>query len=162
MTAKPFGQTYHTDTRVTVGKGSLQYGFPERGIMEITKEKLEYWRHKEGKTNAEIARMTGKTLGVINMMFARHKIRQRSRGTPQKTIDAIHKMLGDGSSPSEIADALGIKRGVVYKYAPEKKTEEDFGLPETMQVAEKRKPNIFKTVVNGKSYIDVTDLYIPH
>ena len=44
----------------------------------------------------------------------------------------------------------------------EKKAEGELGLPEIFQIAEDRQPNIFKVVVDGKNYIDVTDLWIPH
>lgn len=129
--------------------------------MEITKEQLEYWRHKEGKSNVEIAGMTGKSTDYINSLFSRYKIRQKKRGIPEEKINLIHKMLADGSRPYQIATELGISRGAVYKYMPEKEIEEEFALPE-LTMAESKKPNIFKTVVEGKSYIDVTDLFIPY
>lgn len=130
--------------------------------MEITKEQLEYWRHQEGKSNVEIAGMTGKSVDVINNMFSRYKIRQRRRGIPEEKVNQIYKMLEDGSRPYQIAVALGISRGAVYKYMPEKEMEEEFDLPLDFTMAERKKPNIFRTVVGGKQYIDVTDLFIPY
>lgn len=130
--------------------------------MEITKEQLEYWRHQEGKSNVEIAGMTGKSVDVINNMFSRYKIRQRRRGIPEEKVDLIHKMLEDGSRPYQIAAELGISRGAVYKHMPEKEMEEEFALPLNLTMAETKKPNIFGTVVGGKQYIDVTDLFIPY
>lgn len=130
--------------------------------MKVTKEQLEYWRHEEGKSNAEIAELTGKSLGAVNMMFSKYKIRQRKRGIPEEKVNRIHKMLADGSRPYQIAAELGISRGAVYKYIPEKEMEEEFALPSELTIVKAKKPNIFKTVVEGKSYIDVTDLFIPH
>lgn len=129
--------------------------------MKVTKEQLEYWRHEEGKSNAEIVKLTGKSLGAVNMMFSKYKISQKRRGIPEEKVNLIHKMLADGSRPYQIAAELGISRGAVYKYMPEKEIEEEFALPE-LTMAESKKPNTFKTVVEGKRYIDVTDLYIPY
>lgn len=80
----------------TAEKGSHQRGFPERGIMEVTKE------------------------------------------------------------------TLGISRTEVYKCMPDEKAENAFALPKALQMAEKRRPHLTKVIINGKSYIDVTDLYIPY
>lgn len=130
--------------------------------MEVTKEQLEYWRHKEGKSNVEIASMTGKTLCAINMMFSKYKIRQRNRGIPQEKVGLIHKMLDEGSRPCQIAAELGISKAVVYKYMPDEKMEEEFALPKGITMAEQRKPHIFEVFINGKHYLDVTDLWIPY
>lgn len=130
--------------------------------MEITKEQLEYWRHQEGKSNVEIAEMTGKSIDVINNMFSRYKIRQRRRGIPEEKVNLIHKMLEDGSRPYQIAAELGISRGAVYKYMPEKEMEEEFDLPLDLTMAEQRKPQIFEVFIDGKRYMDVTDLFIPY
>ena len=130
--------------------------------MEITKEQLEYWRHQEGKSNVEIAEMTGKSIDSINNLFSRYKIRQRRRGISEEKVNLIHKMLEDGSRPYQIAAELGISRGAVYKYIPEKEIEEEFDLPLDITMAETKKPNIFRTVVERKRYIDVTDLFIPY
>lgn len=71
-------------------------------------------------------------------------------------------MLEDGSRPYQIAAELGISKGAVYKYMPEKEMEEEFDLPLDLTMAQTKKPNIFRTVVEGKQYIDVTDLFIPY
>lgn len=130
--------------------------------MKITKEQLEYWRHQEGKSNVEIAEITGKSIDSINNLFSRYKIKQRRRGIPEEKVNLIYKMLEDGSRPYQIAAELGISKGVVYKYMPEKEMEEEFDLQINLTMAETKKPNIFKSVVEGKKYIDVTDLFIPY
>lgn len=80
----------------------------------------------------------------------------------KEQVNLIHKMLEDGSRPYQIAAGLGISKGAVYKFMPEKEMEEEFELPLDLTIAEPQKPNIFKTVVEGKKYIDVTDLFIPY
>lgn len=130
--------------------------------MEITKEQLEYWRHQEGKSNVEIAGMTGKSIDVINNMFSRYKIRQRRRGIPEEKVNLINKMLEDGSRPYQIAAELGISKAVVYKYMPDEKIEEELALPKGITMAEQRKPRIFEVFIDGKRYMDVTDLFIPY
>lgn len=130
--------------------------------MDITREKLEQWRHVEGLGNAEIAQITGRTLGSINMLFHKYKIRRRKAGTSEENIAKIREMAAGGSSAAQIAEALGVSKAVAYKYMPEEKVEDEFALPKVMRMAEKREPHLARVTVGGKSYIDVTDLYIPH
>lgn len=130
--------------------------------MEVTKEQLEYWRHKEGKSNVEIAQITGKSIGSINTLFSRYKIKKREMGISKEKIEIIQKMSAAGSRGYQIAAELGISRAAVYKYMPNNKTDEEFALPPEMTFAEKKEPTIFEVVINGKHYIDVTDLWIPY
>lgn len=121
---------------------------------------LEHWRHVEGLGNAEIAKITGKPLGSINVLFSKYKIKRRETG--KEKIAKIQEMAAGGSSAAQIAETLGVSKAVAYKYMPEEKVEDEFSLPKAMRMAEKRKPHLTKITINGKSYIDVTDLYIPH
>ncbi len=130
--------------------------------MDITKEMLEHWRHVEGLGNAEIARITGKPLGSINILFSKYKIKRRETGIGKEKIAKIQEMAAGGSSAAQIAEALGVSKAVAYKYMPEEKVEDEFALPKALRMAEKREPHLTKITINGKSYIDVTDLYMPY
>lgn len=66
--------------------------------MELTKEQLEYWRHTEGKTNEEIAKLTGKSVFAINRLISKYKIPQRDRSLPKCVVDKIIEMHHAGSS----------------------------------------------------------------
>lgn len=63
----------------------------------LTKEQLTVWR-QQGKTNVQIAEMTGQSAATVNGLFSRYKIPPRSRGIPQETKETILRMKGSGSS----------------------------------------------------------------
>lgn len=130
--------------------------------MELTKEQLSKWR-QQGLSNVQIADMTGNKLSKINNLFSRYKIKQKERGLPEDTIEQICKMKNNGSSIEEIIAETGASRSSIIKYAKAAGISEShvMDLPETYQLAEKRCPRIFKTVINGKRYLDITELYIP-
>lgn len=158
----PFGKTYHIDTMVVRLKGS---SYPQElpgkeGNVELTKEKLEYLRHTEGKTNEEIAKQTGKSVYVISNLFSKYKIPQRDRALPKQVVEQILEMHAAGSSTSEIAKAVGYSTTAVYycKKAAGLIKSNEADLPK--QVIEERKPKIFRTVINGKRWLDITDLYM--
>lgn len=133
-----------------------------------TKEQLELWRSQE-KTNVEIAEMTGRSIAIINGLFSKYKIARRRREIPQSKIDTIYRMRKAGSSAREIADKTGCGLSTVKKYikaaglVPERKRKVEFELePEFPAIfAVQRKPKIEKVVINGKRYIDITDIFIP-
>lgn len=113
----------------------------------------------EGKTNAEIAEITGKSLSRINALFSGYKIEVRDRTLPQETIDMIRNMKQNGSSTKEIMETTGVSKSTVDKYAPAAGIESYvFELQREMVI--ERKPRIFRTIVNGKRYLDITDLWL--
>lgn len=133
-----------------------------------TKDQLELWR-SQGKTNIEIAKMTGRGIGTINGLFSKYKIAKRRRTIPQDKIDTIHQMRKTGSSAKEIADKTGCGLSTVRNYIKaaglvherkekiEPKLESE--LPTVFAVS--RGPIIKKIVIDGKRYMDITDLYVP-
>ncbi len=130
--------------------------------MELTKEQLSKWR-QQGLSNVQIANMTENKLSKVNNLFSRYKIKQRERGLSEATIEQICKMKNNGSSIEEIIAETGASRSSIIKYTKAAGISEShvMDLPETYQLAEKRRPRIFKTVINGKKYLDITELYIP-
>lgn len=112
-------------------------------------------------TNREIARMTGKSVATINMLFHKYRIPKWDASIPQEEIDIMVRMKESGSSIKEIVEKTGYSESTVRNHmkaaglVKERQME-----PAAFSVAEPRKPHIFRTVVSGKRYIDVTDLYI--
>lgn len=153
-------KTYHIEA-IIIAQGKF---FPRRTsrkgeIVNPTKEQLILWR-QQGRTNREIARMTGKSLGTINGLFSKYKIPRRDTSVPKKKIEIMVQMKKSGSSIREIAESTGYSELTIRNHIkaaglmPEKQ-------PEGFSIAEPREPHIFRTVISGKKYIDVTELYIP-
>ena len=144
--------------------------------MKITKEQLENWRHVEGLTNVQIADRTGKSLSRINALFSIYQIKSLNRGISKQTIEKINDLRKSGRSINEIMEETGLSRSSINKYIskenkferykkpvsiePEAAGVESyvFELPRTMIID--RKPKIFRTVINGKRYLDITDLFM--
>lgn len=144
--------------------------------MKITKEQLENWRHVEGLTNVQIADRTGKSLSRINALFSIYQIKSLDRGVSEKTIEKINDLRKSGRSINEIMEETGLSRSSINKYIyKENKFERCkkqvsiepaaagvesyvFELPRKMIT--ERKPKIFRTVINGKRYLDITDLFM--
>lgn len=130
----------------------------------LTKEQLTAWR-QQGKTNIQIAEMTGQSVGSINVLFSKYRIPSRSRGIPRETKAAILRMKESGSSIREIMEKTGLSESTVYNHAkaagliPDRDT--DIGLPEVFIMAEPRRPGISRVEYRGKRYLDVTEFFIP-
>ena len=71
------------------------------------------------------------------------------------TIDAINRDAGPYLEAPERR-----KMRPAEKQEGRKNTDERFRLPEVMVIAQRKKPHIFRTVLNGKRYIDITDYFI--
>ncbi len=101
------------------------------------------------------------------MLFSRYQIPCRRRSLPQEQIDTICSMRISGSSTTEIAEKLGCSQSTVCKYIKAagmisnkiSETEKEQELPTIF--ADQREPKIEKIVIEGKKYIDITDLWIP-
>lgn len=128
----------------------------------LTKEQLTAWR-QQGKTNIQIAEMTGRSVDTVNGLFSRYKIPPRSRGIPQETKETILRMKGSGSSIKEIMEKTGLSGAAVYNHAKAAGLipDRDMGLPDVLIMAETRTPRISRMVCGGKRYFDVTEIYIP-
>lgn len=128
----------------------------------LTKEQLAAWR-QQGKTNIQIAEMTGQSVGSINVLFSKYRIPSRSRGIPRETKAAILRMKESGSSIKEIMEKTGLSESAVYNHAKAAGLipDRDMGLPDVLIMAETRTPRISKMVCGGKRYLDVTEIYIP-
>lgn len=130
----------------------------------MAKEQLAAWR-QQGKTNVQIAEMTGRSVDTVNGLFSRYKIPSRSRGIPQETNETILCMKESGSSIKEIMEKTGLSESTVYNCAkaagliPDR--EAGMGLPEVFIIAESRTPRISRMVCDGKRYLDVTEIFIP-
>lgn len=131
-----------------------------------TKDQLEAWR-KQGKSNVEIAGLTGRSIGTINGLFSKYKIAQRRTAIPQDKINTICEMRKAGSSTKEISEKTGCGLSTVQNYIRAAglivdRRKKDEWEPEFPTIfAHPRKPKIEKVVVDGKRYLDVTDLYVP-
>lgn len=153
-----------------IATGEVRKGLPrkEEKLTYPTKEQLELWRSQE-KSNVEIANMTGRSIGTINGLFSKYKIAQRRRAIPQDKIDTICRMKEAGSSAKEIADKTGCGLSTVQSYIKaaglvldkNRKVEPD-PEPEFPAIfAIPKEPKIEKVVIDGRRYIDITDLYLP-
>lgn len=154
--------------KVPAGKG---------GNLDLTEENLARLR-KQGKSNAEIAAMTGKSVNYINILFSRYKIAS-SRGIPQEKVAEMVRLKKAGKSRRQIAEETGCSVSSVRNYliqeglldtAAGKEETECFALPETLVMAEPVNPQIHKVRycnrIHGRRclvpYLDETERYIPY
>lgn len=144
--------------------------------MKITKEQLENWRHVEGLTNVQIADRTGKSLSRINALFSIYQIKSLDRGISKQTIEKINDLRKSGRSINEIMEETGLSRSSINKYISKENKFERYKKPVSIESAaagvesyvfelprkmiNERKPKIFRTVINGKRYLDITDLFM--
>ena len=126
-----------------------------------TEDQLNTWR-QQGKTYAQIAQMTGRSPGTIKVMCSRLKISPRRRAIPQDQIKIICRMRQEGYRTKEIVEETGYSESTVYEYLKAAGLINERNLESELPLifAKPRKPKIRKVIYHGKTYIDVTDLYI--
>lgn len=133
-----------------------------------TKEQLILWR-QQGRTNAEIAKMTGRGLGTINGLFSKYKIPTRSRSLPEDKVNAICRMRKEGRSTREIVRETGLGESTVNKYLKaaglieERGSRYELDMETTLPVlfTIRKEPEIRKFIQGGRIYEDVTDFFAP-
>lgn len=143
--------------------------------VDITREQLEEWR-KQKLSYQEMAEAADVSTATIGNYLRKYNM--TGRLVPQEDKQLFIEMRKAGISTKEIADQTGYVCSTVYRalkeagLIPDKspKTEEfventskeeDFLTPRILQYAASRKPRLVRVLCGSRTYIDVTDLYIP-
>lgn len=74
------------------------------------------------------------------------------------------RMVGEGKTRREIADAIGYSTKTVYDYLRQKRRDEQDPVEleySNLIFAEPKRINISRVECGGRAYMDVTDLYCP-
>ena len=139
---------------------------------KITKDQLIDWRSK-GYDYEKIARLAGIKPKTVGYYVRKYGLSECKRVTDQdeKQFCEMHQ---DGYSVERIAELTGFVYSTVYKVVkaagliPDKRTkftevknsESTIFTPQVRNYAKPKKRTAFRTVICGKSYIDITDFYI--
>lgn len=143
---------------------------------DITREQLEEWR-KQKLSYQEMAEAADVSIPTIGKYLRKYGM-VKGRLVPQEDKQLFIEMRKAGLSTKDIADQTGYVCSTVYRalkeagLIPDKSpkieefventsTEEDFLTPRILQYAASRKPRLVRVACGSRTYIDVTDLYIP-
>lgn len=142
----------------------------------ITREQLEEWR-KQKLSYKEMAEAAGVSIPTIGKYLRQYGM-VKGRLVPPEDKQRFINMRKSGISTQEIADNMGYVYSTVYRTLKESglipdrfpkieenventSTEEDFFTPRVLQYAVSKKPRLVRVHCGSRTYIDVTDLYIP-
>lgn len=143
---------------------------------DITREQLEEWR-KQKLSYQEMAEAAGVSTATIGNFLRKYNM-VKGRLVPPEDKQRFINMRKAGISTQEIADSMGYVYSTVYRTLKEAgliadrfpkieenventSTEEDFLTPRILRYAVSRKPRLVRVTCGSRTYIDVTDLYIP-
>ncbi len=140
--------------------------------MEIAREKLEEWKRKK-YSYEQMANEAGVCVSTIRKYLRKYGLIDK-RTVSEEDKKLFCEMRIDGYSTEKIADLTGYSIFSVNKALKAagltrgKKTEADreaeqnaILTPQIVRYARRRKPRITRLTVKGRSYKDVTDIYIP-
>ena len=119
---------------------------------------------RQGMTVRDIAAATGHTKPSIAAIAKQYGIIPARRQTIADCDEIIMRMVGEGKTRREIADAIGYSTKTVYDYLRQKRRDEQDPVEleySNLTFAEPKRINISRVECGGKAYMDVTDLYFP-
>ncbi|MBD5395622.1 MAG: hypothetical protein HDR71_15480 [Lachnospiraceae bacterium] len=138
----------------------------------VTKEQLIEWRSK-GYSYDQIAQIMGISPKGVGHYVRKFGLSKRKVVTDQDKKQFC-EMYQDGYSADRIAELTGFAYSTIYhvinaaglirdkriKFSETEDNESDMFAPQIRNYAKPKKRTAFRTVISGKSYIDITDFYI--
>lgn len=125
--------------------------------------KEAYRLYKAGYSRQEIADATGYSKSYVERIIYAINGPAEKKTLSEADREQILKLRAEGKTIQKIAQTVGYSMSTVQKCLKDQREAEEEGQPEespskfTMAT---RKPQIKRTVINGKKYADVSEFYL--
>lgn len=119
--------------------------------------------YKAGYSRQEIADATGYSKSYVERIIYAINGPAEKKTLNEADREQILKLRGEGKTIQEIAKEVGFSMSTVQKCLNDQREAEEEGQPEEFPskfTMATRKPQIKRTVINGKKYADVSEFYL--
>lgn len=125
--------------------------------------KEAYRLYKAGYSRQEIADATGYSKSYVERIIYAINGPAEKKTLREADREQILKLRGEGKTIQKIAKEVGFSMSTVQKCLKDQREAEEEGQPEEFPskfTMATRKPQIKRTVINGKKYADVSEFYL--
>ena len=125
--------------------------------------KEAYRLYKAGYSRQEIADATGYSKSYVERIIYAINGPAERKALSETDREQILKLRGEGKTIQKIAQTVGYSMSTVQKCLKDQRETEEKEQPEEFPskfTMATRKPQIKRTVINGKKYADVSEFYL--